>query len=87
MRKQNIFRCLTLLSASILISTGLTAQEKSDSLSVAAVSAVSGDELYHIQTPNLSNTWVGMLPGLTVLQGNGAVGYDNAQWIIHVPEP
>ena len=82
MRKQNIFRCLTLLSASILISTGLTAQEKSDSLSVAAVSAVSGDELYHIQTPNLSNTWVGMLPGLTVLQGNGAVGYDNAQWII-----
>lgn len=82
MRKQNIFRCLTLLSASILISTGLTAKEKSDSLSTAAVSAVSGDELYHIQTPNLSNTWVGMIPGLTVLQGNGAVGYDNAQWII-----
>ena len=82
MRKQNIFRCLTLLSASVLISTGLMAQEKSDSLSTAAVSTVSGEDLYHIQTPNFSNTWVGMIPGLTVLQGNGAVGYDNAQWLI-----
>ena len=82
MRKQNIFRCLTLLSASILISTGVVAQEKSDTLSAAAVSTVSGDDLYHIQASNLSNTWAGMLPGLTVLQGNGAVGYDNAQWVI-----
>ena len=82
MRKQNIFRCLTLLSASILISTAVVAQEKSDTLSTAAVSTVSGDDLYHIQASNLSNTWAGMLPGLTVLQGNGAVGYDNAQWII-----
>ena len=82
MRKQNIFRCLTLLSASILISTGVTAHEKSDSLSTAAVSTVSGDDLYNIQTSNLSNTWVGMLPGLTVIQGNGAVGYDNANWLI-----
>ena len=82
MRKQNIFRCLALLSASILISTGVVAQEKSDTLSAAAVSTVSGDDLYHIQASNLSNTWAGMIPGLTVLQGNGAVGYDNAQWII-----
>ena len=56
MRKQNIFRCLTLLSASILISTGVVAQEKSDTLSTAAVSTVSGDDLYHIQASNLSNT-------------------------------
>ena len=82
MRKQNIFRCLSLLSASILISTAVAAAEKSDSLSTAAVSTVSGDDLYHIQTSNLSNTWVGMLPGLTVIQGNGAVGYDNANWLI-----
>lgn len=82
MRKQNKYRCLALLSASILISTGVAAQEKSDSLSTAAVSTVSGEELYHIQTSNFSNTWVGMLPGLTVLQGNGVVGYDNAQWLI-----
>ena len=82
MRKQNIFRCLSLLSASILISTAVVAQDKSDSLSTAAVSTVSGDDLYHIQTSNLSNTWVGMLPGLTVIQGNGAVGYDNANWLI-----
>ena len=82
MRKQNIFRCLTLLSASILISTGLAAQEKSDTLSTAAVSTVSGDDLYHTQNANLSNTWAGMFPGLTVIQGNGAVGYDNASWLI-----
>ena len=82
MRKQNIFRCLAFLSASILISTAVVAQEKSDSLSTAAVSTVSGDDLYHIQTSNLSNTWVGMIPGLTVIQGNGAVGYDNANWLI-----
>ena len=82
MRKQNIFRCLTLLSTSILISTGLMAQEDTDMLSTASVSTVTGDELYHIQTSNLSNTLVGMLPGLTVLQGNGAVGYDNAQWLV-----
>ena len=82
MRKQNIFRCLAFLSASILISTGVAAQEKSDSLSTAAVSTVSGDDLYHIQTSNLSNTLVGMIPGLTVIQGNGAVGYDNANWLI-----
>lgn len=82
MRKQNIFRCITLLGASILISTGVTAQEKADTLSTAALSTVTGDDLYHIQTSNLSNTWAGMLPGLTVIQGNGAVGYDNAQWLI-----
>ena len=82
MRKQNIFRCISLLSASILISTGLAAQDLSDDLSTAAVSTVSGDDLYHIQTSNLSNTLVGMIPGLTVIQGNGAVGYDNANWLI-----
>ena len=70
------------MSASLLISTGLAAQETTDDLSTAAVSTVSGDELYHTQTSNLSNTLVGMLPGLTVIQGNGAVGYDNANWLI-----
>ncbi|MBQ8421665.1 MAG: SusC/RagA family TonB-linked outer membrane protein [Bacteroidales bacterium] len=82
MRKQNMIRCLTILGASILTSTGLTAQEKSDSLSTSAVSTVTGEDLYHIQTSNLSNTWVGMIPGLTVLQGTGEVGNDNARWLI-----
>lgn len=66
----------------MLISTGLAAHEESDSLSVAAVSTVTGDELYKIQTSNFSNTWVGMIPGFTVIQGNGVIGYDNAQWLI-----
>lgn len=77
-----MIRCLTILGASILTSTGLTAQEKSDSLSTSAVSTVTGEDLYHIQTSNLSNTWVGMIPGLTVLQGTGEVGNDNARWLI-----
>lgn len=75
-------RCLSILSTSILISTGLTAQEIPDTLSTAAVSTVTGEDLYHIQTSNLSNTWAGMLPGLTVLQGTGEVGNDNARWLI-----
>jgi len=82
MRKQNISRCLLLLSTSILISTGLTAQEKSDTLSTSAVSTVTGDDLYHITASNLSNTWAGMIPGLTVIQGTGEVGNDNAKWLI-----
>lgn len=77
-----MMRCFTLLGASILTSTGLTAQEKSDSLSTSAVSTVTGEDLHHIQTSNLSNTWVGMIPGLTVMQGTGEVGYDNAKWLI-----
>lgn len=77
-----MIRCLTILGASILTSTGLTAQEKSDSLSTSAVSTVTGEDLYHIQTSNLSNTWVGMIPGLTVMQGTGEVGNDNAKWLI-----
>lgn len=82
MRKQNIARCLSILSASILISTGLTAQVVPDTLSTAAVSTVTGEDLYHIQTSNLSNTWAGMFPGLTVLQGTGEIGNDNAKWLI-----
>ena len=78
MRKQNILRCLTLLSASILISTGVMAQDRPDSLTTSAVSTVTGEELYKTVNANLSNTWAGMLPGLTVIQGTGEVGNNNA---------
>ncbi len=82
MRKQNILRCLTLLSASILISTGVMAQDRPDSLTTSAVSTVTGEELYKTVNANLSNTWAGMLPGLTVIQGTGEVGNNNAKWLI-----
>lgn len=71
-----------MLGASVLISAAVAAQEVSDTLSTAAVSTVTGEDLYHIQTSNLSNTWAGMLPGLTVLTGTGEVGNDNARWLI-----
>ncbi|MDB5110337.1 MAG: putative outer membrane protein involved in nutrient binding [Mucilaginibacter sp.] len=46
--------------------------------STGAVSTVSGETLYHTPTPNITNTLYGRLPGLTVGQGSGEPGYDNA---------
>lgn len=46
--------------------------------STAAVSILPGDLLYKTPTPNLSNTLYGLLPGLTVSQGSGEPGYDEA---------
>jgi TonB-linked SusC/RagA family outer membrane protein len=46
--------------------------------STGAVSTVSGDVLYSTPTPNLTNTLYGRLPGLTVTQGSGEPGADNA---------
>lgn len=47
-----------------------------------AVSTVSGDELYQTATQNFTNTLVGKLSGLTVLEGTGELGNDNAKWLI-----
>ena len=46
--------------------------------STAAISYVSGEELYHSPTANLTNTIYGLLPGLVVQQGSGEPGYDAA---------
>lgn len=46
--------------------------------STSAVSTVSGDVLYQTPTSNLTNTLYGRLAGLTVSQGSGEPGYDNA---------
>ncbi|RYE37095.1 MAG: SusC/RagA family TonB-linked outer membrane protein [Sphingobacteriaceae bacterium] len=46
--------------------------------STAAVSTVFGETLYQTPTPNLTKTLYGRLPGLTVAQGSGEPGYDNA---------
>ncbi|MDP4209310.1 MAG: SusC/RagA family TonB-linked outer membrane protein [Bacteroidota bacterium] len=47
-----------------------------------AVSVVSGSTLYQTTTPNISNTLIGRLAGLTVTQGSGEPGNDNARWLI-----
>ncbi len=46
--------------------------------SVAAYAAVSGAVLYQTPVANLTNTLYGRLQGLSVLQGSGEPGYDNA---------
>jgi TonB-linked SusC/RagA family outer membrane protein len=46
--------------------------------STAAMSSVDGASLYHTPAPNLTNTLYGRLPGLTVTQGTGEPGNDNA---------
>ena len=46
--------------------------------STAAVSSVSGEDLYKTPTMNLTNTLYGRLNGLSVNLGSGEPGYDNA---------
>lgn len=48
----------------------------------SAVSTVSGETLYHTPTPNITNTLYGRLSGLTVTQGYGEPGNDNASLAI-----
>lgn len=50
--------------------------------SVTATSSVSGNVLYRTPVPNITNTLYGMLPGLTVKQGSGEPGYDEAELFI-----
>lgn len=50
--------------------------------SVTATSSVSGNVLYKTPVPNITNTLYGMLPGLTVTQGSGEPGYDEAKLYI-----
>lgn len=47
-------------------------------LSTAAISTVGGETLYKTSVPNFTNTLFGRLPGLTVAQGSGEPGNDDA---------
>lgn len=51
-------------------------------ISTAATSTVSGDELYKTATSNFGNTFVGKFNGMTVKEGTGELGNDNASWLI-----
>ncbi|WP_081158790.1 SusC/RagA family TonB-linked outer membrane protein [Niastella populi] len=50
--------------------------------SVTATSSVGGNMLYRTPVPNITNTLYGLLPGLTVKQGSGEPGYDEADLFI-----
>ena len=65
----------------LVFSSGIIlAQEKNTEIS--SVSTVSGDELYHTVTPDFTNTLVGNLPGLTVIQGSGELGNNGAKMLV-----
>jgi TonB-linked SusC/RagA family outer membrane protein len=46
--------------------------------STSAASSVSGETLYKTPAANLTNTFYGLFPGLSVVQGSGEPGYDKA---------
>jgi TonB-dependent SusC/RagA subfamily outer membrane receptor len=47
-------------------------------VSITGTSSVSGQTLYKTPVANITNTLYGYLPGLTVKQGSGEPGYDDA---------
>src|SRR5688572_21022332 len=51
-------------------------------VSLTGTHSVSGQVLYKTPVPNITNTLYGYLPGLTVRQGSGEPGYDNAMLYI-----
>ena len=73
-----ITRYLVTVGAALLLSVTLLAQD----YGTGAVSTATGDDLYTTVTANLSNTFVGQFPGMTVLQGSGEMGNNNARWLI-----
>lgn len=48
----------------------------------SATSTTDGSQLTKIVSPNLTNTLAGQLPGLSIRQGSGVPGDDNAKWLI-----
>ncbi|HEX6428492.1 MAG TPA: SusC/RagA family TonB-linked outer membrane protein, partial [Niastella sp.] len=52
------------------------------SVSLTGTSSVSGQALYKTPVANITNTLYGYLPGLTVRQGSGEPGYDDARLAI-----
>lgn len=92
MSKLNIRRYLTLMGAMVFAAGSLWAQDynvydetyESDEIvvnSTAAVSKASGETLYKTQTQNFTNTLIG-IPGLTVMQGSGEMGNNDAKWLV-----
>ncbi len=59
----------------------LSAQDVSE-LSTAAISSVTGEQMYKTPTSNITNTLYGLLPGLSVMSGSGQLGYDMADMTI-----
>lgn len=71
-----VFKHIVSLGAGLLIAGSMMAQ------TTAAVSTVSGEELYKVSSTSLTNALVGLLPGLTVVQGTGEIDNNGAQLLV-----
>ena len=76
--RHHIYKYIVLAGALLLSGSTLKAQD----YTTAAVSTATGEELYTTVNSNLTNTWVGMFPGMTVVQGTGEFGNNDARWLI-----
>ena len=66
------------VAAALLVGLGAAAQD----YGTAAISTASGDELYKRVETNLTNSFIGAFPGLTILHGTGEPGSNTASYLI-----
>lgn len=71
-----LIKNITALAAGLLVAGSAMAQTG------AAVSTVSGEELYKVSSTSLTNALVGLLPGLTVVQGTGEIDNNSAKILV-----
>ena len=71
-----IFKHIISLGVGLLIAGSMMAQ------TTAAISTVTGEELYKVSSTSLTNALVGLLPGLTVIQGNGEIDNNGAKILV-----
>ena len=73
-----LLRIFALSAAALFMVLGAAAQD----YGTAAVSTASGDELYKRVEANLTNSFIGAFPGLTILHGTGEPGSNTASYLI-----
>ena len=63
--------------------TDISSEEaKTEDVTTASTTTVTGDDLYKTVTSNFTNTLVGKLSGLIVKEGTGELGANNAQYLV-----
>ena len=72
----------SLTVAALALGGYLQLRAQSDEVGTTGTVTVSGEELYSTASSNLTNTFAGLLPGLTVMQGTGELGNDTAHLLV-----
>ena len=75
-----IFTGLFLINFSVMAGDEIVTSttDSTQYLTSKSVASVTGEDLYHTPSANITNTLYGTLPGLIVSQGSGEPGYDAA---------